>query len=154
MKLYKREGRRFVPMQIEDRTGMFYQKDRTFARYKDENTIGVCILSTIEHDVVMSLYDSGEFNLTKDKVKSKLQKMQGITLLNEMPTTSEMFIALHKHQKSLNIDTYRKYWCKNDRFDVENIFFAVLYDHRNAHIYVASRIDVAEIRPVMRIKHF
>lgn len=44
MKLYKRDGRRFV--EIQDVTGMFYQKDGTFQEKRDENSIGICMLQT------------------------------------------------------------------------------------------------------------
>ena len=44
MKLYKRDGRRFV--EIQDVTGMFYQKDGTFQEKRDENSIGICVLQT------------------------------------------------------------------------------------------------------------
>lgn len=151
MKLYKREGRKFVPLQIENRTGMFYQKDYTFAHDKDENTIGVCILSTIEHDVVMSLYDAENRLLTRrDALRT-----QGIIPFDEIPTTSEMFIALQEHRKSLNIELYHPYWCKNDRFCNENMFAALTGSHGNTSCDPASSAYfVAGLRPVVRFKRF
>lgn len=151
IKLYKREGRRFVPMQIEDRTGMFYQKDSTFTHNKDENTIGLCILSTIEHDVVMSLCDVENRLLTRKDVL----RIQGTASFNKIPTTSEMFIALHEYRESLNIKAYRSYWCKNDRFCNENMFAASTGLWGGVCLSAAPYAAfIAGLRPVMRFKRF
>ena len=151
MKLYKREGRKFVPMQIEDRTGMFYQKDYTFAHHKDENTIGVCILSTIDHEVVMSLYDAENCLLTRrDALRT-----QGTIPFDEIPTASEMFIALHEYRESLDIKLNRPYWFKNDRFCDENMSAATAYDAGYADNYPAPRTPYAAgLRLVKRFKRF
>ena len=151
MKLYKREGRKFVPMQIEDRTGMFYQKDYTFTHHKDENTIGVCILSTIDHEVVMSLCDAGNRLFTRIGAL----KTQGIIPFDEIPTTSEMFIALHEYRESLDIETSHPYWCKNDRFCNENMFTAYAGRDGFACFNPASyTYSVGSLRLVKRFKRF
>ena len=46
MKLYKREGRRFV--EIQNAVGMYYQKDGTFQKERNENSIGVCVIQTYD----------------------------------------------------------------------------------------------------------
>lgn len=41
MKLYKRDGRRFV--EVPDRRGMYYNNDGTFSKERKVNSIGFCV---------------------------------------------------------------------------------------------------------------
>lgn len=89
MKLYKREGRRFVAYELADNTEKYYQSDGTFSDCKTEESIGLCISSSVTEDIVMYLKD-GEFK-------------SGV-----IPTSAIMFKALLEFRQELNLllDTY------------------------------------------------
>ena len=93
MKLYKREGRRFVACKLIDNTGKYYQLDGTFSDYKTEESIGLCISSSVTEDIVMYLKD-GE------------SKFLGV-----IPTSTIMLKALLEYSQELNLSYYRYYKC-------------------------------------------
>jgi len=83
MKVYKREGRRFV--QIQDVTGMYLQKDKTFQKERDENSIGRCVLQTPNSRKV-ALFDT--FKGTWEECKQFCTNCGGY-----MPNRNEIVIA-------------------------------------------------------------
>lgn len=94
MKLYKREGRRFVACELVDNTGKYYQSDGTFSDYKTEASIGLCISSSVTEDIIMYLKD-GEFEL-------------GV-----IPTSTIMLKALIEFRQKLNLSHRTYYKCIN-----------------------------------------
>jgi hypothetical protein len=94
MKLYKREGRRFVACELIDNIGKYYQLDGTFSDYKTEASIGLCISSSVTEDIVMYLKD-GEFKL------------------GTIPTSIIMLKALLEFRQELNLSYYTYYKCIN-----------------------------------------
>ena len=92
MKLYKREGRRFVACELVDNTGKYYQPDGTFSNYQTEASIGLCISSSVTEDIVMYLKD-GEFEL------------------GTIPTSTIMLKALLEFRQKLNLPYYTYYKC-------------------------------------------
>ena len=55
-KLYFREGRRFV--QIQDCTGMYYNRDGSFSKEKTNTSIGLCVLQTPTKRIIYQLNDN------------------------------------------------------------------------------------------------
>lgn len=92
MKLYKREGRKFVACELIDNTGKYYQLDGTFSNCKTEESVGLCISSSVTEDIIMYLKD-GEFKL------------------GAIPTSTIMIIALLEFRQKLNLSSYTTYNC-------------------------------------------
>jgi len=117
MKLYKREGRRFVACELVDNTGKYYQSDGTFSDYKTEASIGLCILSSVTEDIVMYLKD-GEFEL-------------GI-----IPTSTIMIKALLEFRQKLNLSYYTYYKCIHPVNSATGAAYA--YNYGGARLLPAS----------------
>lgn len=125
MKLYKREGRRFVACELVDNTGKYYQSDGTFYDYKTEASIGLCISSSVTEDIIMYLKD-GEFEL------------------GAIPTSTIMLKALIEFRQKLNLSFYTDYKCVDS---VTSATFAAFtyggglagHDPASAATYVAAR---------------
>ena len=83
MKIYKRDGKRFVKMQ--DYTGMYLQNDWSFAETCNENSIGICVLQTTTFAKVALFV---EHRSTWENCKSFCKSIQA-----HMPTREELFIA-------------------------------------------------------------
>lgn len=123
MKLYKREGRRFVVCELSDNTGKYYQSDGTFSDYETEASIGLCVSSSVTEDIIMYLKD-GEF--------------EGV-----IPTSTIMFKALLEFKQKLNLSYYTDYKCIHP---VNSAAYAAYagnrgiagYDAASTAIYVAA----------------
>ena len=100
MKLYKRDGRRFV--EIENHEGLYRQQDGTYQETRDENSIGLCIISRDGVDAVMALKDEV---VTLEEAKNMEQYL---------PTYEEMLKAITSYSKQLSINHHygRRYWIK------------------------------------------
>lgn len=133
MKLYKREGRRFVACELVDNTGKYYQLDGTFSNCKTEESVGLCILSTVSEDIVIYLKD-GEFKL-------------GV-----IPTAAIMLKALLEFRQELNLSSYTFYVCTNPAGD--STLIASAGDNGYVDYYTASyvyRFDT-HIRQIIKVR--
>ena len=144
-KLYKREGRRFVQVDIPticDNSGKYYQKDGTFSSVRTEDSIGLCIMSTPSEHVVMHLKTvcKGTFDVI-EHMASKTFNNTG-----EIPQLYELMIALIKFRILLNIDYWENIWAINPK----TIVFADVYDlaHHNPALRASC---IAGLRPIKRI---
>ena len=100
MKLYKRDGRRFV--EIENHEGLYRQQDGTYQEKRDKNSIGLCIISRDGIDAVMALKEEV---VTLEEAKNMEQYL---------PTYEEMLKAITSYSKQLSIRHLwqRRYWIK------------------------------------------
>lgn len=131
MKLYKREGRRFVACEPVNNTGKYYQSDGTFSDYKTEASIGLCISSSVTEDIVMYLKD-GEFEGT-------------------IPTSTIMLKALLEFRHELSLFPYTYYRCIDP---VNSGSYAANADNRGiARAYAASHADyvAASTRQIIKV---
>ena len=85
-------------MNRKNHLGKYYQKNGRFQTKKDKNSIGLCIISDYEEDVIMSFEEK-----TIDRKD-----------INEesLPSYLEMTIALGKFGENLNISRYEFYWIR------------------------------------------
>ena len=100
MKLYKRDGRRFV--EIENHEGLYRQQDGTYQEKRDENSIGLCIISRDGIDAVMALKEEV---VTLEEAKNMEQYL---------PTYEEMLKAITSYSKQLSMRHLwqKRYWIK------------------------------------------
>lgn len=151
MKLYKREGRRFVAINLEDNAGKYYQKDGSFTDHKDDNSIGFCIISSIKEDVIISLTDIGTDGRTFTFSEAKKALLNTSSIFTEIPKIHEIIIVLTKYKSQCNVKNYHDYWCEN-MASAPYAADAVSYGY--ASYDPASRASyVAGLRPVLRLKH-
>lgn len=133
MKLYKREGRRFVACELIDNTGKYYQSDGTFSDYKTEASIGLCISSSVTEDIVMYLKD-GEFET-------------GV-----IPTSTIMIKALLEFRQELNLSSYVYYKCINPADSTSYAAFAHYTGYAcNFTASLAYWVDV-NIRQIIKVR--
>ena len=151
MKLYKREGRRFVAINLEDNAGKYYQKDGSFTDLKDDNSIGFCIISSIKEDVIISLTDIGTEGRTFTFSEAKKALLYTSSVFTEIPKIHEIMIPLTKYKSQCNIKNYHEYWCE----DMASAACAARAGYYGiADTYAASGAwYVAGLRPVLRLKH-
>lgn len=102
MKLYKRDGRRFV--EVQNATGMFFQKDGSFTRTRNKDTIGVCVLQTASVRKVALLEPLYGMWHCCDAVC----RLKGA----HMPSRAEMFLALNFFEDGLFPPNH--YWTKDE----------------------------------------
>lgn len=151
MKLYKREGRSFVAINLEDNAGKYYQKDGSFTDHKDDNSIGFCIISSIKEDVIISLTDIGTDGCTFTFSEAKKALLNTNSVFTEIPKIHEIIIALTKYKSQCNIKSYHDYWCENMASATRAAGatgFGYAYSHAASLAYC-----VAGLRPVLRLKH-
>lgn len=102
MKLYKREGRRFV--EIQDVTGMYLQNNGTYTRNYNEYCVGVCVQQTSEiRKVALFLKMFGNWDECKRFCESALPVWRVVgscmaldynkSIQLHMPTRTEMYMA-------------------------------------------------------------
>lgn len=102
MKLYKRDGRRFV--EVQDVTGMFFQKDGSFTKTKNEDTIGVCVLQTASvRKVVLLETIYGTWHCC-----DAICRLKGA----HMPSRAEMYLTLNFFKNKLLPP--KRYWTKDN----------------------------------------
>ena len=141
-KLYRREGRRFVPIDPQipkpfvNNVGKYYQEDGSFVDQCTPKSIGLCILSNENEHIIMTL--KGEY---VDNYKSYIKRL---------PTIDEMFIAFFKFKKELNLKEFEDYKVILESYKGLFSFFSLLGVGRAA-ILRDSRI--ARSRFIIRIKN-
>lgn len=152
MNLYKREGRRFVKVDIPnvvDNSGKYYQKDGSFVEERTKDSIGLCIISTPKEHVVMSLrsYLAHELTFANAKPKAALMfKGKG-----EIPKLQELITALILFRTELHIGIWEKIWSIEPITSAPHAAYAINdgfvdYDAASWAIYVAG------LRPIVRIQ--
>lgn len=144
-RLYKREGRRFVPSEIQNNLGKYYDPINGFTTEKTDASVGLCIISDFEKDVIMELKDKDEI-LTENK---------------RLPTTSELLLAFDKYQKELNLEKYKYYPVDNNMFtDKLGYAHGLLYlndsiavaDADAADVHIGFRFNSIQCRIVRELK--
>lgn len=112
-KYYKREGRRFVPVELPqtlkiatNNVGKYYQNDGTFAAERNKDSIGFCILSSPTQHVVMALTDCDGIGTHSKAVKKVKNHFNG---KGRIPTIDEMLEAFTNFWKQLNLKNYVYY---------------------------------------------
>ena len=110
--LYIREGRRFI--KIENHEGMWYQKDGSFQKEKDKNSIGLCIKSTQEEETIMEI----------NTVAVSYEDIINLKDKTILPTYEEFLHAqIHYHKElELAINSRNSYWIKAVRGYVNTDF--------------------------------
>lgn len=148
MKYYKREGRRFVQINVPqpvNNAGTYYNSNGTFTLEPTDKTIGFCIVSYAHEHVVMSiktLIHDCVYEYAEEVVDSAFDGK------GEIPELQEMLIALILYKSQLQLNSYEDYWC---RIDITP-YAAIARAHGRVHAITAS-IDryVAALRPIIRI---
>lgn len=148
-KLYKREGRRFVQVDIPticDNSGKYYQKDGTFSWVRTEDSIGLCIMSTPKEHVVMHLKSicRGTFDVI-EHMASKTFNNTG-----ELPQLHEAIIALIKFRTKLNINIWEYIWAINQTTAKPTIVAANQFGHIDA-VPIFNTSCIAGLRQIKRI---
>lgn len=109
MKIYKREGRRFVQTTISqpvDNAGKYYQKDGTFSDIRTEESIGLCIVSYATHHVVMWLDEINGSFTHKEAIKVAKNYFNG---KGEVPQLDDLLRAIVCYREKLNFTKWRDY---------------------------------------------
>lgn len=134
MKLYKRDGRRFV--EVQDVTGMFFQKDGSFARTRNKDTIGICVLQTASIRKVVLF----------EKAHGNWDRCNAICCLKggHMPSRAEMYLFLDFIRR-FGLPPNDYYWTKEE-FNSGSTWILNLYNGRDfgkvSHIYKQNNCSV------------
>lgn len=87
-------------MSRKNHLGKYYQKNGRFQIKRDKNSMGLCIISDYEKDIVMSL-------------EEKMINYRDIDK-ESLPSYLEMITAITKFKEDLNLSFYRFYWVNSD----------------------------------------
>lgn len=138
MKLYKRDGRRFV--EIQDVTGMFYQKDGTFQEKRDENSIGICVLQTYKIRKV-ALFERylGNWNQCKEYCRDQKGYMPSIGDMLLLKPYAEYFTFFGWFWTS---DEYIPGTTWGLNFDLNRYFSGCCNFYKSGNGYVLAFIDI------------
>lgn len=131
MKLYKREGRKFVAYELADNTGKYYQLDGTFSADKTEASIGLCISSSVTEDIIMYLKD-GEFEGT-------------------IPAPTIMLKALLEFKQELNLFSYVYYKCIHPVASATIATFALNYGYAYGSTASYAYYVAARTRQIIKV---
>ena len=83
-------------MNRKDHLGKYYQKNGRFQTKRDKNSIGLCIISDYEKDVIMSFEEEQIDHKDIDK--------------ENLPSYLEMITAFSKFKTDLDLSFYKSYW--------------------------------------------
>lgn len=160
-KYYKREGRRFVQVELpqtftlrSNNAGKYYQSDGTFVNERTKDSIGLCIISLPTGHVVMTLKDcEGEY--THDEAVEEIKKH--FNGKGEIPNVNEMLEAIISYKKELGFEYYNDYRVVHcgDSMTYTGVAHLLSTSHG---VYVATHISSAwmnyriRLRPIVRIK--
>lgn len=148
-KYYKREGRRFVQVDLSqsvDNAGKYYQQDGTFVSERTKDSIGLCIISYATHHVVMYLNEiNGGFTHSEALVAAK----NYFSGKGELPQVNELLTALIYYKEKLGLVT----WCDYRALNV-SASYAARVDHDGyANTYAALATSyITALRPIVRVK--
>ena len=148
MKYYKREGRRFVQINVSrpvNNAGMYYNSNGTFTLEPTDKTIGLCIVSYAHEHVVMSiktLIHNCAYEHAKEVVESAFDGK------GEIPQVQEMLTALALYKNQLQLKSYKIYWCNiNYATHAARALGAGFASYHPA----SAAAFVAALRPIVRI---
>lgn len=160
-KYYKREGRRFVPVELPqtltiatNNVGKYYQSDGTFAAERNKDSIGFCILSSPTQHVVMALKDCESWYDYDEAVKEVKNHFDG---KGRIPTTDEMLRAFTNFWKELGLKNcvyYRAVRFRDNNIGKRAVVrCAILYNALSATTIHNGFADFrTNLRPVVIIK--
>lgn len=147
MKVYKREGRRFVQTTIPqpvDNAGKYYQKDGTFGDIRTKESIGLCIVSYATHHVVMWLDEVNGIFTPREAIKEAKNYFNG---KGEVPQLNDLLKALICYRKELNFTEWKSY-----RASIASLA-AVTYDYGyGSYATVSGAHFAVALRPIVNIK--
>lgn len=138
MKLYKRDGRRFV--EIQNVTGMFYQKDGTFQEKRDENSIGICVLQTYKIRKV-ALFERylGNWNQCKEYCRNQKGYMPSIGDMFLLKPYAEYFTFFDWFWTSDEYSSNNAWYLY---FDLDGNFGYCNNYNKNDNYYVLAFVDI------------
>lgn len=110
----------------EDHEGMYYQKDGTFQKERNAESIGFCIISNYKEDVIMSL---GE-ELVEYKSLDK----------TSLPSYLEMITAFSKFKEQLYLDILNSYWVNTNNYYINTELGSVALLHSGDHATLDSNV--------------
>lgn len=112
-KYYKREGRRFVQVELPqsptittNNAGKYYQSDGTFVNKRTKDSIGLCIISLNTGHVVMALKDCAGKYTHNEAVEEVKKHFNG---KGEIPDVNEILEAIISYKKELGLEYYTDY---------------------------------------------
>jgi len=160
-KYYKREGRRFVQVELPqmptvttNNAGKYYQSDGTFVNERTKDSIGLCIISLSTGHVVMALKDCNGGYTHNEAVKEVKKHFNG---KGEIPDVNEMLQALISYKKELGLEhcvDYRAIHFDSDTTCAASVGAGYKLTG-SAGYFVATNISSSwpiRLRPIVRIK--
>lgn len=163
-KYYKREGRRFVQVELPqspvittNNAGKYYQSDGTFVNERNKDSIGLCIISTNAGHVIMTLEDCPGNYTHEEAIEEVKRYFNG---KGEIPNMLELIIAFFAYKEKLNLTMFKPYISASINSTEAYAWLGRIHSYRGAY-FTYAHVDYSDadafgvpmkLRPIMRVK--